>query len=148
MPIERSKIHPTVKIWHPELVNIYDSVIGEGTKVASFVEIGRSKIGRFCKIEAHVFIAPDTVLEDYVFVGPSASIQNDKYPDLLKSFSEWDKQGVTVKRGAVIGGGAVILAGVIVGEEALIGAGAVVTENVPPRSIIYGNTKRLTLKKK
>ena len=52
MPIVNSTVHILCKIWHEELVNIYDSTIGEGTKIASFVEIGGSHIGRQCKIEA------------------------------------------------------------------------------------------------
>ena len=119
-------------------MNIYDSEIGEGTKIASFVEIGGAKIGRFCKIEAYAFIAPGTVIGDYVFIGPHASIQNDKYPRLLNK-KEWTPSPVTVKRGASIGGAAVVLAGVTVGEEALIGAGAVVTKDVPPKAQIIGN---------
>jgi len=123
-------------------VNIYDSEIGEHTKIASFVEIGGAKIGRFCKIEAYAFIAPGTVIGDYVFIGPHASIQNDKYPRLLNK-KEWTPSPVTVKRGASIGGAAVVLAGVTVGEEALIGAGAVVTKDVPPKAQIVGNPGRI-----
>lgn len=144
MPVERSKLHPSVVIWHKELVNIYDSQIGEGTKIASFVEIGKSRIGCFCKIEAGAFIAPGTVIEDYVFIGPHASIQNDKYPNLLKK--EWMPRPVTIKRGASVGGSAVILAGVTVGEEAEIGAGAVVTKDVPAKSKIRGNPARVSRK--
>jgi len=141
MPIERSKVHSTVKIWHPELVNIYDSTIGEGTKIASFVEIGGSKIGRHCKIEAFAFIPPGTVIEDYVFIGPQVSITNDKSPNLLKP--KWMSMPVTIKRGAVIGANSVIIAGVTIGEEALVGAGSVVTKDVPPKAKAYGNPARV-----
>lgn len=141
MGIVRSKIHPSVKIWHPRQVNIYDSEIGEGTKIASFVEIGRSRIGKFCKVEAYAFIAPGTIIEDYVFVGPHASIQNDKYPNLLKP--DWTPMPVTIKRGATIGGAAVILAGVTIGEKALVGSGAVVTKDVPPNIVVFGNPAKI-----
>ena len=148
---EYSSPHPlnpeqfgNVQIWHPDLVNIYGSRIGQNTKVASFAEIGNSIIGRYCKIEAHAFIAPGTLLEDYVFVGPHASIQNDKYPDLLKK--EWVLMPVTVKRGASIGGASVILGGVTIGEEARIGAGSVVTKDVPAKTVVYGNPARIMSK--
>jgi acetyltransferase-like isoleucine patch superfamily enzyme len=141
MPIERSKLHPTVKIWHPELVNIYDSTIDEGTKIASFVEIGGSRIGKFCKVEAHAFIPPGTVIEDYVFIGPQVSITNDKNPNLLKP--KWEPMPVTIKRGAAIGANSAIIAGVTIGEEALIGAGSVVTRDVPPKAKAYGNPARV-----
>jgi acetyltransferase-like isoleucine patch superfamily enzyme len=141
MPIERSKLHPTVKIWHPELVNIYDSTVDEGTKIASFVEIGGSKIGKHCKIEAHAFIPLGTIIEDYVFIGPHVSITNDKSPTLLKP--TWTSTPVTIKRGAAIGANCAIIAGVTIGEEALVGAGSVVTKDVPPKAKAYGNPARV-----
>jgi len=140
MPIIDSDLHPTVKIWHPDLVNIYKSKIGAGTKVASFVEIGDAEIGCHCKIEAYVFVAPGTIIEDHVFIGPHASIQNDKYPNLLKP--EWTPNPVRIKRAAVIGGSAVVLAGVTIGEKALVGAGSVVTKDVAPGSRVRGNPAR------
>jgi acetyltransferase-like isoleucine patch superfamily enzyme len=138
MPIERSKIHPTVRIWHSELVNIYDSEIGEGTKIASFVEIGGAKVGRFCKIECGAFIPPGSVIEDYCFIGPHVVLTNDMYPDLL-SGKPWNPQPVIIKRGARIGANAVILPGVTIGEHCLVGAGAVVTHDTEPESIYVGN---------
>jgi acetyltransferase-like isoleucine patch superfamily enzyme len=129
-----------VKIWHPELVNIYDSEIGEGTKIACFVEIGGSKIGKHCKIEAFAFIPPGSIIEDYVFIGPHVNLTNDKYPNLL--LSSWELKSVIIKRGARVGAGAVILPGVVIGEEAMIGAGAVVTKNVLARTTFYGNPAR------
>jgi len=137
MPIERSNVHPSVKIWHRELVNIYDSEIGEGTKIASFVEIGGSKIGKFCKIEAHAFIPPGSVIEDHVFIGPHVVLTNDMYPNLLKD--TWKPQPVVIKRGAIIGGQAVILPGVTIGERCLVGAGAVVKYDTEPDSVYVGN---------
>jgi len=141
MPIERSKLHPTVKIWHPELVNIYDSEIGKGTKIACFVEIGGAKIGDFCKIECGVFIPPGSIIEDKVFVGPNVSLTNDRYPTALTD--KWVKEPVKIKYGARVGSNSVIMAGVTIGEEALIGSGSVVTEDIPPRSIAYGNPARI-----
>ena len=42
-------------------------------------------------------------------------------------------KGPTIRRGARIGGGAILCPGVEIGEEAFVGAGAVVTKDVPPR---------------
>jgi UDP-2-acetamido-3-amino-2,3-dideoxy-glucuronate N-acetyltransferase len=141
VPIERSKLHPTVKVYHPKLVNIYDSEIGEGTRIASFVEIGGAKIGKFCKIECGAFIPPGSVLEDKVFIGPHVSLTNDRYPNLLRD--DWKAEPVTVKYGARIGSHSVIVGGVTIGEEALIGSGSVVTEDIPARSVAYGNPARI-----
>jgi UDP-2-acetamido-3-amino-2,3-dideoxy-glucuronate N-acetyltransferase len=134
--IINSSIHPSVKIWHPELVNIYGSTIGEGTKIASFVEIGNSKIGNYCKIEAFSFLPPGTVIEDYVFIGPHVIVTNDRYPDA--KVETWKSEPVTVKKGASIGAGSVLVSGVIIGENALIGAGSVVSRDVPAGAVVYG----------
>jgi UDP-2-acetamido-3-amino-2,3-dideoxy-glucuronate N-acetyltransferase len=134
--IVNSKIHESVKIWNPELVNIYDSTIGEGTKIANFVEIGGATIGKYCKIEAFVFLPPGTVIEDYVFIGPHVIATNDRYPDVKRA--DWKHEPVTVKKGASVGAGSVLISGITVGENALIGAGSVVARNVPDGTIVYG----------
>ena len=139
--IVNSKIHESVKIWHPELVNIYNTSIGEGTKVASFVEIGGASIGKFCKIEAFSFIPPGTVIEDYVFVGPHVIITNDRYPDVKRE--DWKLEPVTIKKGASIGAGSVLVAGVTIGENALVGAGSIVSRDVSKGTVVYGEKANL-----
>jgi acetyltransferase-like isoleucine patch superfamily enzyme len=49
------------------------------------------------------------------------------------------KEGkVTIKNGAHIGIGAIILPGVTIGEGAIVGAGAVVSKDIPPYSLAVG----------
>ena len=122
--------------------NIYKSEIGTGTKVSSFVEIANSKVGERCNIQAFVSIPNGTVIEDDVFIGPGVRILNDKYPPSDKI------QPVLIKKGAVIGGGAIILPGVIVGKNAVIGAGAVVTKDVPDDETWVGVPAMLMTKAK
>jgi acetyltransferase-like isoleucine patch superfamily enzyme len=78
---------------------------------------------------------------DKVFIGPNVSLTNDRYPNLLEE--KWTPEPVTIKYGARIGSHSVIVSGVTIGEEALIGSGSVVTEDIPPRSIAYGNPARI-----
>jgi acetyltransferase-like isoleucine patch superfamily enzyme len=52
-------------------------------------------------------------------------------------------KGPTIRRGARIGGGAILLPGIEVGEEAFVGAGAVVTKDVPPRTLVVGSPARV-----
>ena len=136
MPLVNNKIDITVKIWHPELVNIYDSTIGENTKVASFVEIGSSHIGRNCKIEAFAFIPPGSTIGEGVFIGPHVVLTNDKYPNAMSV--TWEHKPVTIKDHARIGANSTILPGVTIGENATVGAGSVVSEDVPDGAIVYG----------
>ena len=86
------------------------------------------------------------VLENGAFVGPGVVFTNDRYPRSPRlpearvrySDRRWLVPTV-VKRGASVGGGAVILAGVTIGEYSLVGAGAVVTKDVAPHSLVAGN---------
>lgn len=124
-------------IYHPELSNIAEeAIIGDDCKIHSHVWIGKKVIiGNRCKIEPFVFIPDGITIEDEVFVGPHACFTNDKYPP--SHGKGWTT--TLVKRGAVIGAGAVILPGLIIGQNAQIGAGAVVTKDVPDNTTIAGN---------
>ena len=121
-------------IWHN--VNLWGCRIGRNCVIGSYVEIGRGvEVGDNCKIEAFVYIPPGVKIEDGVFVGPRATFTNDKYP---VAGSEWAISPILVRRGAVIGAGAVILPGVTIGEGAIVAAGAVVTKDVPDRTVVAG----------
>ncbi|MGH9496435.1 MAG: acyltransferase [Candidatus Sulfotelmatobacter sp.] len=133
-----------VKIFQPDLVNLYGCTIGDETKIGAFVEIQKNAlIGRRCKISSHTFVCEGVTIEDDVFVGHGVMFTNDLYPRAtadgrLQTESDWQVVATRVRRGASIGSGAVILAGVTIGEEAMVGAGAVVTHDVPDRQTAKG----------
>ncbi|WP_066794620.1 acyltransferase [Caldivirga sp. MU80] len=109
------------------------TVIGDGTRIGTATVIdGDVKIGRNVSIQSMVYIPIGTVIEDEVFIGPNAVITNDKYPPSRRL------QGVTIRRGAVIGANATLIAGVEVGEGAVVAAGSVVTRDVEPRTVVAG----------
>lgn len=138
-----------VKIFQPELVNLYGCTVGDETKIGAFVEIQKNAfIGNRCKISSHTFICEGVTIEDDVFVGHGVMFINDLYPRAtedgrLQTETDWQVVPTRVKRGASIGSGAVLLAGITVGEGALIGAGAVVTHDVPAHQIAKGVPARL-----
>ena len=68
-------------------------------------------------------------VEDNVFIGPNATFCNDRHPVSGNSKS-FKLEPVVVRKGAMIGAGAVILSGVEIGEGAVVGAGAVVLKKV------------------
>jgi UDP-2-acetamido-3-amino-2,3-dideoxy-glucuronate N-acetyltransferase len=95
------------------------------------------------KVKNNVSLYDGVVLEDDVFVGPSAVFTNVSTPR-----SRWPRKhefrATIVRKGATIGANAVLLCGVTIGESALVGAGSVVTQDVPPFSVVYGNPARQT----
>jgi acetyltransferase-like isoleucine patch superfamily enzyme len=134
-----------VKIFQPELVNLYGCTIAEETKIGCFVEIQKNaSVGARCKISSHTFICEGVTIEDEVFVGHGVMFMNDLYPRAvnddgsLQTESDWAVVATRVKRRASIGSNATIMAGVTIGESALVGAGAVVTKDVADHAIVAG----------
>ena len=60
-----------------------------------------------------------------------------------KSWRGTGLRGPTIRRGARIGGGAVLCPEIEIGEDAFVGAGTVVTKDVPPRVMVVGNPARI-----
>lgn len=139
------KLGKDVKIYHPELVNLYGCEIGDETKIGAFVEIqAGASVGSRCKISSHSFICAGVTIKDEVFIGHGVMFTNDIYPRATNADSsmqqgeDWKVQKTLVKRRASIGSGATILPGLTIGENSMVGAGAVVTKNVPDSTIVIG----------
>jgi len=139
-----------VRIFQPELVNLYGCSIAEETKIGAFVEIQKNAaIGARCKISSHTFICEGVTIEDEVFIGHGVMFTNDLYPSAvnadgsLQTETDWAVVGTRVKRRASVGSNATILAGVTVGENSLIGSGSVVTRDVPDFAIVAGVPARV-----
>jgi acetyltransferase-like isoleucine patch superfamily enzyme len=150
MPISPDvKLGNQVRIFHPELVNLYGCSVGDETRVGSFVEVQKNAIiGARCKISSHTFVCEGVTIEDDVFIGHGVMFINDRYPRATadgrpQTEADWAVVPTLVKRGASIGSGAVILCGMTIGEGAMVGAGAVVTHDVPDGGIVYGVPARL-----
>jgi acetyltransferase-like isoleucine patch superfamily enzyme len=113
-----------------------DVVLGRG----SFVENDTS-VGALTKIQAHAYITAYSLLEDNVFIAPCVITTNDNFMGRTEKRHEL-MRGPTIRRGARVGGGAVLLPGIEIGEEAFIGAGAVVVRDVEARALMVGNPAR------
>lgn len=50
---------------------------------------------------------------------------------------------VVLRRGCYLGAGCIVLPGVTIGEGSVVAAGAVVTRNVPPRTVVAGVPARV-----
>lgn len=99
-----------------------------------------SVIGNNVKIHANCYIAQFTTIEDDVFMAPGVTIANDPHPGC--AFSKKCMRGPTIKRGAQIGVNVTILPMVTIGEGAVVGSGSVVSRDVPPHTVVYGNPAR------
>ena len=140
-----AQIGTGTRIWRQAHVREYaqigeSSIVGKGVYIDTHVHIGSN-----VKIQNHVSIFEGVTLEDGVFVGPHVCFTNDMLhraitPDgKLKSASDWEITPTLVKYGSSIGAGSIIICGITIGEFALIGAGSVVTRDVSPHALVYGN---------
>lgn len=144
---------------HPS-ADVQSRQIGEGTRVWQFVVVlPGAVIGRDGNICSHCFIENQVVvgdrvtvkcgvqlwdgvtLEDDVFVGPNVTFTNDLAPRSRNAAAQL--LPTLVRKGASIGANATILPGLTIGEGAMVGAGAVVTKDVPPRTLVVGNPARV-----
>jgi acetyltransferase-like isoleucine patch superfamily enzyme len=139
-----------VRIFQPDLVNLYGCSIGDESKIGAFVEIQKdASVGARCKISSHTFICEGVIIDDEVFVGHGVMFTNDRYPQAvnqdgtLQTEADWSVLPTRVKRRAAIGSNATIIAGVTIGASALVGAGAVVTSDVADYAIVAGVPARV-----
>lgn len=114
-----------------------DVVLGRGSLVEN-----DTTVGAMTRIQADAYITAYSTLEEHVFIAPCVVTTNDNFMGRTDQRREVMK-GPTIRRGARVGGGAVLCPGVEIGEEAFVGAGAVVTKDVPPRVIVVGNPARV-----
>ena len=87
--------------WSPCTIGV-NLTIGSNSSIGSLAHIGRNvAIGDECRIQGGAYIADGCILGNQVFVGPNATLLNDRYPPSGDK-ALW--QPVNVYDGAVIGG--------------------------------------------
>lgn len=102
--------------------------IGDDTRIFGTVHIGTSRsddisIGRNCVLTGCTILGHDASLKRYLgysIPGP-----------------------VRIGNGCFIGFNATVLKGVTIGDDSIVGAGAVVSKDVPPRSVVVGNPAKV-----
>ena len=114
-----------------------DVVLGRGSLVEN-----DTTIGAMTKIQAEAYITAYSTLEEHVFIAPCVVTTNDNFMGRTERRHELIK-GPTIRRGARVGGGAILLPGIEIGEDAFVGAGAVVTKDVEARMLVVGSPARV-----
>lgn len=109
-----------------------DVSVGSHTVVEHTVTLGDG-----VRLHSRCFVPELSVLEAGVWLGPGVIVTNAKFPN--RADTKENLTGVTLRAGATVGAGSVLLPGIEIGEGALIGAGAVVTKDVPAGAVIVGN---------
>ena len=113
----------------PALINPNSDIsssakIGKGVFINSSAIIGSNAVlSNFVTINSGANVAHDVTINEYTHVAPSACILGS----------------VKIGSRVLIGGNATILPKLTIGEGAVIGAGAVVTRDVLPGQVVYGN---------
>lgn len=116
-----------------------NTVVGDSVSIGTNSDVqGNCSIGSYVRIHSRVFVAPDTVIEDCVWIFPGVILTNDPTPPSEHML------GITVKSYAVIAAGAVLLPGVVVESDSLVAAGAVATGNVYRYQVVAGNPAKVT----
>lgn len=97
--------------------------INEGAAVFSGTALGQGvRIGRNVVVYSNCTIEHGSVVWNHAWLSPSVTLCGN----------------VTVKEGAFLGAGAIVLPGVTIGAHAKIGAGAVIHKDVPDGATVYG----------
>ena len=145
---QTTRIGKNTKVWQ-FCVILPDAEIGDYCNICANVLIeNKVKVGNHCTIKSGVQLWDGVTLEDNVCVGPNVTFTNDRVP--RAGNKNYKMYPTTVKKGASISANSTVVAGVTIGEYALIGAGSVVTKDIPPHTVWYGNpaTMRGTIDEK
>ncbi len=120
---EENKIGDNFSIWNNSVID-YGCTIGDRVK-----------------IHCNVYIAQFTVIEDDVFCAPGVIIANDYHPGCPDSRD--CMKGPVLRRNCRIGVNVTILPYIEIGEGTLVGGGSVVTKDLPPGVVAFGNPARV-----
>ena len=129
-----AKVGKNTRTGHNFLIR-ENTVIGDGCLIGTNVVIDNDcVVGDNCSFQTGAYVPTGSRIGNRVFLGPNASLTNDKTP--LRT--EYKLEKITVDNDVTVGSNATLMPGITVGEGAFIAGGAVVTKNVPAWHIAKG----------
>ena len=135
----RARLGNSVRSGHGWLVR-EDSTVGNGCLIGTGVTIDNDcRIGDHCSLQTGVYIPTGSRIGDRCFLGPNATLTNDRTP--LRT--DYRLEGVTLGDDVTVGANATLMPGISVGEGAFIAGGAVVTRDVPVWKMAVGVPARI-----
>lgn len=119
----------------------------------------------YCDYGKNIFIGDNVIINinctfvdnskitigNHVLIASNVQLYTASHPTAPKErlICDWQEKGcawfstysepITIKDGAWLGGGVIVLPGVTIGENAVIGAGSVVTRSIPDNCVAVGN---------
>jgi galactoside O-acetyltransferase len=136
-------LHKGVKITSPNLVHIGDEcIIGESVKI-------------MCGNGYGIFIGSNSAIAENVYIrDANHNFDNIDIPIKKQShncasfFYESSNYSIIIEEDVWVGANAIILSGSFIGRGSIIAAGAVVSNKIPPFSIVVGNPGRVVSNRK
>ncbi|MCA6494073.1 MAG: acyltransferase [Chitinophagaceae bacterium] len=118
--------------------NLYGGEPGEGLRVGD-----HSNIGPYCYIGCSGFIS----IGNNVMISPRVSIYAENHvfdsPDATIKSQGVKRESVVIEDDCWIAANSILLAGVTIGKGSVVAAGSVVTQDVPPYSVVAGVPARI-----
>ena len=115
--------------------------IGAGSRIGCFTEVApNAVIGEYCRIVGRAYIANGVRFGSRVFAGSGLVTANRRFTPafLEQNEDEEPMEPPVVEDGVLIGITVTLNPGIRVGKRSVIASGCVVTEDVPPGSIVAG----------
>ncbi|MEY4731174.1 MAG: hypothetical protein RL681_120 [Candidatus Parcubacteria bacterium] len=113
----------SINVIHSSAIIADNAKIGDGAQILAGAIIQPEVVlGRECIINTGASVDHECILEDGVEIAPGAVLAGS----------------VHIETGGWIASGAIVLPRLRVGADAIVGAGAVVTKNVPARTVVAG----------
>ncbi len=123
-------IHPTVSLRFGENIEFGDDVIIEANCCIWASENSKIKIGN----NSGVAYGTMVISSNHGFLK-------------AKSYTEQAmvEKDVVIEDDVFVGANCVIMAGVTLGKGSVIGAGTVISKSIPPDTIVFGNSRKLSM---